>query len=227
MVNGIYNRAVLNRLFVVFAAAALAAAQNPPAPSAAPGQPPVRVNVVNVCNPPAEEQKDLAATLARLPAKPAFAADFEIARGRSTGSERAVSNWVRVRREFGAQSAFTSVQYSFTTDATNTFESLVFRPRDTSELVQVVLEVKVTAGSPAAVLAADTPVTRVRIERLGKPSRGIARCAEVDQAAYAPIFATASEVVARYRTAMRLRQLVPAELARLGVGTVAKAAAKK
>src|ERR1039458_10668655 len=46
-------------------------------------QPPVKVNVINVCAPTTDEQKELSSALAKVPGKPAFAADFEVARGRS------------------------------------------------------------------------------------------------------------------------------------------------
>ena len=58
-------------------------AQEPPAnPQSA--QPQVKVNMLNVCTPSAEEQKEIAAALARIPKEPLFGADFEVSRGRST-----------------------------------------------------------------------------------------------------------------------------------------------
>src|ERR1700746_4197314 len=47
-------------------------------------QPPVKVNVLNVCAPSAEEQKEISAALARVPKQPLFSQDFEVARGRSS-----------------------------------------------------------------------------------------------------------------------------------------------
>jgi len=47
-------------------------------------QPPVKVNVLNVCAPSADEQKELSSALAKVPGKPAFSKDFEVARGHST-----------------------------------------------------------------------------------------------------------------------------------------------
>ncbi|MGC1652421.1 MAG: hypothetical protein WA722_06345, partial [Candidatus Sulfotelmatobacter sp.] len=47
-------------------------------------QPPVKVNVLNVCAPSAEEQKELSAALAKVPGKPVFGTDYEVSRGRST-----------------------------------------------------------------------------------------------------------------------------------------------
>lgn len=179
--------------------------------------PPVQVNVVNVCTPSGEEQKDMAAVLERIPARPAFAPDFEITRGRSTSPGAPVSNWVRLRREFGAEAPFTSVQYAVTVDDKGVVETLVFRAREGSDLVQVSLEDKVTSGTPAAVFASDTPASRLRVERLGKASRGLARCPDADQSAYEPLFAQASEVMQRYRRALRVSTAAGPELARLGV----------
>jgi hypothetical protein len=125
--------------------------------------PPVRVNILNVCNPLADEQKEMAAGLVRVPRKPVFAADFEVARGRSSAPGSALSSWVRVRREFPAESPFSSVQYAFSVDEKGMVETLVFRLRDAADLVQIALEDKVSSGEPAAVLAADTPASRIRV----------------------------------------------------------------
>ena len=50
-------------------------------------QPQVKVNMLNVCSPSAEEQKEIAAALARVPKEPLFGDDFEVSRGRSTLSD--------------------------------------------------------------------------------------------------------------------------------------------
>jgi hypothetical protein len=68
------------------------------------------------------------------------------------------------------------------------------------------------------VVATDTPASRIRIERFGKPSLGLSRCAQADQSAYEKVFAAASQVMSRYRTALGVRQSVPPELARLTLG---------
>ena len=47
-------------------------------------QPPVKVNVINVCAPAADEQKELSSALAKVPGKPAFSKDYEVSRGHST-----------------------------------------------------------------------------------------------------------------------------------------------
>jgi hypothetical protein len=94
-----------------------AAAQEQPAatPAPTPGaqEPKIRVTYLNVCTPPDDEKKALVEALEHVPAKPPLAADFEVARGRSTmsGGELAArltggnlppSTWVRMRREFAS-----------------------------------------------------------------------------------------------------------------------------
>src|SRR5579864_5556091 len=62
----------------------------PPSP-AQQKNPPVRVNVLNVCTPGAAEQKEIGAALARIPLQPRWGADFEVARGRTTLSQDAAA----------------------------------------------------------------------------------------------------------------------------------------
>src|ERR1700693_3149505 len=104
-------------------------------------QPQVKVNVLNVCSPSAEDQKELSAALAKVPGKPVFGTDYEVARGHSTldqstsipgmqplpAGAASAANWVRVRREFPASALFSNVQYSFSVDATNMVELLELR----------------------------------------------------------------------------------------------------
>jgi len=219
---------------------AVATAQEP----AAKQQPPVKVNVLNVCTPSAEEQKELSAALAKVPARPVFGKDFEMARGHSTldpnapipGMEplppdaAASADWVRLRREFPAGMLFSNVQYSFSVDANNMVETLVLRVRDPKDLMQVSVEDNASSvTSASAMLSADTPVSRIRLERFGKPSVALARCPAsadkpgLDQSAYESIFRSASAILNRYRNALGVRKTVPQELARLGVGTPPKA----
>ena len=219
---------------------AVATAQEP----AAKQQPPVKVNVLNVCTPSAEEQKELSAALAKVPARPVFGKDFEMARGHSTldpnapipGMEplppdaAASADWVRLRREFPAGMLFSNVQYSFSVDANNMVETLVLRVRDPKDLMQVSVEDNASSvTSASAMLSADTPVSRIRLERFGKPSVALARCPAsadkpgLDQSAYESIFRSASAILNRYRDALGVRKTVPQELARLGVGTPPKA----
>jgi len=201
-------------ILILAASAALAQAQ-------APGQPPVKINVLNVCTPSADEQKLLRGTLARIPAAPVFAPDFELTRGRSTMAE-GISNWVRVRREFPAKDTWSNAQYSLSVDAGGVVETLVFRTRDAADVVQLALEAHVTSGNAAAVLASDTPAEHMRLERLGKPAVVLARCPNADQQAFETIFAQASELFAKYRRTLGARSTFPGELAKLGVGAPAK-----
>jgi hypothetical protein len=211
-------------------------------------QPPVKVNILNVCAPSADEQKELSSALAKVPAKPLFGADYEVARGHSTldpgapipgvGSmppgASSTANWVRVRREFPASAAFSNAQYSFSVDAANMVETLVLHVRDPKELLQISIEDSASSVTSAStMLAADTPVSRVKLERFGKSSVVLARCSAAegnpapDQSAYAPIFQTASSLISRYRDALGVRRMVPQELVRLGVGSPPKARSAK
>jgi hypothetical protein len=214
-------------------AAAIASAQ----------QPPVKVNVLNVCAPSTEEQKEISTALAKIPEKPSFSKDYEVARGHSTLDPStpipgvqplppgAVSSadWVRVRREFPGATLFSNVQYSFSVDATNMVETLVFRIRDPKDVMEIAIEDSASAVTSAtAMLSTATPIARVKLERFGKSSVVLARCpAEegspaTDQTVYEPIFHTASSIMERYRDALGARKMVPQELARLGVGASAK-----
>jgi hypothetical protein len=232
-------------MMAAIAVAALAFAQQPPA--SVPQTPPVKVNVLNVCAPSADEQKELSSALARVPAKPAFSKDYEVARGHSTLDPNtpipgvqplppgavAAADWVRVRREFPGATLFSNVQYSFSVDSKNMVETLVLRIRDPKDLMQISIEDSAsTVTSAAAMLSTSTPVSRVRLERFGKSSVALSRCSgegsgeegnpTTDQTAYEPIFHAASSIMGRYRDALGARKMVPQELARLGVGTSAK-----
>ena len=210
-------------------------------------QPPVKVNVINVCAPTADEQKELSSALAKVPGKPAFAADFEVARGRSIldpstpipGMQPlppgavAAADWVRVRREFPGATLFSNVQYSFSVDSKNMVETLVLRLREPKDLMQISIEDSASAVVSATVmLSSSTPVSRVKLERFGKSSVVLARCPgeegspATDQTAYEPIFHAASSIMERYRDALGARKLVPEELARLGVGTSVRTTTK-
>ena len=201
-------------------------------------QPQVKVNLLNVCTPSAEEQKEIAAALARVPKQPLFAADFEISHGLSTlaeapnflqpgersqmSDEPSVARYVRIRREFAVQALFASVQYSFSNDGQNMVETLVLHVREPKDLIQVSMEDSASAISSAEnMVAANTPASRIRLERFGKSSIALARCSgsengpSPDQSAYEPLFQSASEVLANYRTLLGVRRTVPAELAQI------------
>jgi hypothetical protein len=193
-----------------------------------PAPPQVRVNYLNVCSPSDSEKAEISAALDRLPAKPRFAIDFEIARGRSSASEGAVtagqnakmsedkasvSRWVRVRKEFPDGSPFSNVQYSFSVAEDKAAETLIFRLRDVKELLQVSISNSTTAlANPAQVVAAKTPADRIRLERFGKSSLVLARCKESDQSAYEPLFSKASSLLNQYRELLGAKRVVPQDL---------------
>ena len=213
------------------------AAQEAPATPPA-NQPQVKVNMLNVCSPSAVEQKEIAAALERIPKAPLFGADFEVSRGRSTltdmpnllqpgtsthfSDEKSVASYVRIRREFSVQALFSSVQYSFSNDGQNMVETLVLHVRDPKDLIQVSLEDSASAiSSVTTMVASNTPVSRVRLERFGKSSIALARCSGTengpapDQSAYEPLFRSGSEVIANYRRLLGVGRIVPAELAQI------------
>ena len=197
----------------------------------------VQINYLNVCTPSEEDQDALAAALDRISTHPKFSPDFEISRGRSTdvpvlasadapAEAGGPSRWVRVRREFSADSPFLSTQYSFSLDDKGINETLVFRSREAKDVMQTEVEDSVSAASdPLQVLAANTPADRIRLERFGKSSVVVARCPGADQSKYEPIFSKASAVLANYRALLGIKQTVPADLRRLGI--VSKTAPSK
>jgi len=112
--------------------------------------------MLNVCTPSAEEQKEIAAALARIPKQPLFSPDFEISHGSSTltespnflqpaksaqvADEPSIARYVRIRREFAVQALFATVQYSFSNDGNTMIETLVLHVRDPKDLLQVSIE---------------------------------------------------------------------------------------
>ena len=218
-------------------------------PAAAPPstQPQVKVNMLNVCSPSAAEQKEIAGALERIPKAPLFGADFEVSRGRSTltdmpnllqpgasthfGDEKSVAIYVRIRREFSVQALFSSVQYSFSNDGQHMVETLVLHVRDPKDLMEVSLEDSASSvTSSEAMLGSNSPASRVRLERFGKPSIALARCLgqeggpTPDQSAYEPLFRSASDVLANYRALLSVKQIVPEELG--NISTESKPASK-
>jgi hypothetical protein len=240
---------VHSRLFLIFATVLLTLSASGQQTAEAPAtQPQVKVNMLNVCNPSAEEQKEIAAALARVPRRPLFSDDFEISHGRSTLSEPpnflqpgkgaqmsddlSVASYVRIRREFSVQALFSSVQYSFSNDGQNMIETLVLHVRDPKDLIQVSMEDSASAiSSPETMVSANTPASRIRLERFGKSSIALARCSGTangpapDQSAYEPLFRNASEVLANYRRLLAVQRTVPAELAQIP-GAAAKEVVK-
>jgi len=218
-----YNPSVLQRALIIaflLAGAACAQQEAPPSPAQTPtepqgNQPQVKINVMNVCTPTKEDQELIQHALAVVPGKPSFTADFEVSRGHTTLKKAPDANFVRVRRDYAAESPLMTAQYSMSIDSKETVELLVLRTRDPKEFLELVLEDRVSAGAaaPTSVLAADTPPSRVRIERLGKNAAGLTRCQEIDQSAYEPLFRRATEIMAQYRAAMGLRTTFHSDIA--------------
>jgi hypothetical protein len=213
-----------------------------------PAQPKVKVNMLNVCTPSPEEQQEISTALGRVPKQPLFSPEFEVDRGRSLLTEPAgflqpagsvvagptdpeIANWVRIRREFSVQALFSTVQYSFSQDAKNMMETLVFRVREPKDLLQLSIEDSVSAvTAPESMLSTSTPAGRIKLERFGKSSIVLAHCLgsegnpPPDQSAYTPLFQAATGIVSNYRRLLQAQTTIPEELAR--VSAVADAAAK-
>ncbi len=207
-------------------------------------QPQVRVNYLNVCTPSEAEKAEIASALDKLPARPKFATDYEIARGRSSMTDDAliaagegakmsdgppsISDWVRVRKEFPTASPYSNVQYSFSVSGDKAVETLVFRLRDPKDLLQLSLSDSVLAPPNAAdVVKTATPADRIRLERFGKSSVVLARCPNADQSSYEALFAKASSLLNAYRDVLGVRRIVPQELPRSAQPKPAKPAAQK
>jgi hypothetical protein len=99
--------------------------------------------------------------------------------------------------------------------------------------VQVALEDSISAASdPILVSQSETPIDHVKVERFGKSSLGLRRCAGADQSVLEPLFKAANDIAHQYRRALRVRESVPADLRRVGAGasrpskTTSKAAPK-
>jgi hypothetical protein len=201
--------------------------------------PQIKVNVLNVCTPSPQEQQEIASALAGIPKHPAFSPDFEVDRGRSVldpssnplmasgtaqpAAEKSVADFVRMRHDISGSSQYSTVQYSFSRDAKQMVETLVFRVRDPKDLLQLSLEDSASSVTTAtAMLTAPTPVSRIKLERFGKPSVVLARCSSmetgqpVDQSKYEPLFASATATLSSYRDLLNARTLIPEELTRLG-----------
>lgn len=179
--------------------------------------PPLRVNILNVCSPSEEEQKEITTALGRIPRQNKFSMDYEVARGH-TAVEGPGSDWIRIRRDFGADSAWTAAQFLYSTSSAGVREVVVLFSREAKGVTQVALEDRVTTPAAAAtVLAANTPVSRISLERFEKPHLVLARCPDVNQAALEPLFRTASDIMTLYRGRLDARQIVPGELGRLRV----------
>jgi hypothetical protein len=201
-------------------------------------KPQVKVNVLNVCTPSDADRREISAALAAIPLQPRFGVEMEVSRGRSLSSASdipdvlggaqvkaapTISDWVRLRREFPDGAALTSAQYSFSANQGQVTETLVLHLRETKTALQVSISDTVTAGANVVDVArTDTPADRVRIERFGKSSIVLARCASADQTVYESLFAQATKLLNAYRDALKTKTTIPGELSRLGVGAPAK-----
>lgn len=191
-----------------------------------------QVNLLNSCRPAQADVDEMKKALAKVNGKPAFAADFEISRGLTTlsgaearaagasdGNSSMPSTWVRIRREFPEKAALTNAQYSLSQEGGSTSEVLALhlgtsKAESSGDVLQILISDSVV-GNPAQVVKVDTPPDRIRIERYGKSSVVLARCGTMDQSAYEPLFQTAREILAKYRLAMAVKTVIPAELAHL------------
>lgn len=187
------------------------------------------MNYLNVCAPSAEEQAVLKGALAKGQIKPVFARDFEISRGQASLKDAPDSKFVRLRRDFAAESPLLTAQYSISIDRDSTIETMVLRARDIKDFYEVSLEDRASASAAPAstMLAVDTPVSRIRVERMGKSSVVLARCQDADQNAYEPLFRQASELMAQYRRALELNTTIRSEIAWLSSSGRATPAALK
>jgi hypothetical protein len=223
----------LTPILVAFlTAGATAQLTTAPAPAAkSPDKPQVQVNYLNVCTPSSADQQMLESVLSRIAAKPVFAVDMEISRGRSTlnpsdlvintgqptAQTNSVSRWVRIRRDFPDSSPLTGAQYSFSVSEKHVSETLVFHFRDIKDVLQVSINDSVEAAQdPGQVARVQTPADRIRVERFGKSSVVLARCPTADQSTFEPIFQHATSLLNSYRRAFNIAGTVPAELTRLG-----------
>jgi hypothetical protein len=232
-----YNAAVFPKILIVSILVSVSvcfAQQNNPSQNTQ-----VKVNVLNVCTPAADEQQQITSALSQVPKQPAFSEDFEVDRGRSVldpssnpllagaanavSGDAAVADFIRLRHDISGSGTYSTVQYSFSRDSKQMVETLVFRVREPKDLLQLSIEDSASSvSSPETMLGATTPATRVKLERFGKPSVVLARCQSpegqpsFDQSAYEPLFSSASTVLANYRNILGVKTLVPSELVRIG-----------
>ena len=201
-------------------------------PAAGSGKTKMQVNFLNPCHPPAADADEMGRALARLKERPRFASDFEISRGVTTltdtearaagvSSGAGPSSWVRIRHEFPEKAPLGDAQYTLSIEGGGAAESLVLHLRDSKDVLQVLISDEVT-GSAAQAMQVDTPPERIRVERFGRPSIVLSRCVGMEQAVYEPLFQAAGDILEKYRAAMSVKTIVPAELARLPGGKESK-----
>lgn len=232
--NASYNSGVPKITFAVLLVCAVAWAQDQKGADKKSDQPQVKINYLNVCTPSKDDQTVLENALSTLPSKPAFGAEFEVARGRSTmpdegpGAIQAgggsstqagpppVSTWVRIRREF-ASGTLSNVSYTFSRDEKGMTETLVFRMKSPKRDQPMMVSIQDTTSAPTPIqaLAANAAPNRIRVERFGGSSVVLARCEQADQRQYESFFTRANTVMASYRKLLGVQQTVPADLARV------------
>jgi hypothetical protein len=181
-------------------------------------KPQVRYSYLNVCNPAEPEKQELASALGKVPAQPKYSPDFELTRGHTSLENAPSARYVRLRRELASDPVFSNVQYSISTDAEKTTETLVFKVKDPKDLLLISIEdsVSATATKPGAVLNVNTPASRIRVERFGKASVVLARCDAGDQSAYEPLFTRATKMLGDYRKNLGLQGMFRGDLAWVG-----------
>lgn len=194
---------------MVFFVVAAAQAQDAPKSDDKQQGPPVKVNYLNVCSPSDVETAEILAALERVPVRAAFAQDFEVTRGRSSMQDAQPARYIRLRRELTGDPLFSNVQYSLSTDAQNTVETLVLKVKEPKDLFSISLEdqVSASAAAPASVLDVNTPVSRIKLERFGKANLVLSRCPAADQSAYEALFTKASALLAGYRKSLGLHTM--------------------
>lgn len=223
-----YNPLVRSILLLTLFCSGAALGQSATRESKNEQNPPVKVNVLNVCTPSSDEQEELKAALAKLKKSLALDADYEISRGVATLEEGTRSKYVRLRREAKGDSPIATIQYSLSVDPESTIETLVFRGRDVKDLLALSIEDKLSSSvsKPATVLSADTPASRVRVERAGKSTVALARCEGVDQSKYEAIFSQASSILSDYRRVLRLKAMLASDVSWLGTNSSAAQSSK-
>jgi hypothetical protein len=206
-------------------------APNPPSqPDSKPTNqnPPVKVNIINVCTPAEAEIKEIKDALKKIPAKAGFSPDFEVTRGRASAPGADPARYIRLRRELSSDAVFNIVQYSLSSDPKETQEVLVLKAKDPKDLLLVSIEdnISASAASPATALETDTPASHIKVERFGKSAIALARCENADQSRYENVFTEASKVMAAYRKSLGLRSMFRNELTWLS-GTPSKTPTKE
>jgi hypothetical protein len=192
------------------------------APAAAAQEPQVKVNYLNACRPSDAEAREISTALHAFAFVPRFSSEFDVTRG-AQQAEHGLVRYVRVRREFSAAASLASVQYSISTDIKGTTETLILKPRDSKQIVQLMIEHSVASGTPSSLLASTTVADHVRLERYGASAVALARCPDADQSAFASQFSAASDELRHYKSALQSNTSLQSDLKWLDGGNTASA----